>query len=130
VPQSHRASDWSTIRAAIGRGIDIGVHSTTHRSLPTLSDAELDDEVLASRSAILDATGTFPEFFAYPYGRWDSRVRARIRTAGYRGAVTLDTGLNRAFADPWSLRRVNVPAHISSSAFVAWTAGLHPHGTS
>jgi peptidoglycan/xylan/chitin deacetylase (PgdA/CDA1 family) len=124
LPPSHRPADWDTIRAAVGNGIDIGAHSATHRSLPTLSDAELEHEVVTSRGVIQRATGIRPEFFAYPYGLWDARVRARIRSAGYLAGLTLDRGLNRPFTDPCSLRRLNVPAGISDAAFEAWTAGL------
>ena len=125
LPASHRPADWHTIRTSLGPGIDIGVHSATHRSLPTLTDAELDHEVVASRAIVQRATGIVPECFAYPYGLWDSRVRALVRSAGYRAGLTLDSGLNSAFADPWALRRINVPARISDAAFEAWTAGLH-----
>jgi peptidoglycan/xylan/chitin deacetylase (PgdA/CDA1 family) len=124
LPHSHRPADWNTIRAWIGKGIEIGVHSSTHRCLPTLSDAELDHEIEDSRSAVHQATGTWPEFFAYPYGYCDARVRARVRLAGYRAAVSLEPGLVGAGADPWCLRRINVPAGISDAAFEAWTAGL------
>jgi peptidoglycan/xylan/chitin deacetylase (PgdA/CDA1 family) len=125
MPASHGPADWHTIRTSLGCGIDIGVHSATHRSLPTLTDAELDYEVVASRAIVQRATGIVPECFAYPYGLWDSRVRARVRSAGYRAGLTLDSGLNGASADPWALRRINVPARISDAAFEAWTAGLH-----
>lgn len=125
LPASHRPADWAAVRAGIERGIDLGVHSATHRSLPTLSDVELEYEVVASRATVHRATGIRPEFFAYPYGRWDPRVRELIRRAGYRAALTLDAGRNGALADPWSLRRVNVPAGISDTAFEAWAAGFH-----
>lgn len=124
LPRSHRPADWDTIRAWLGKGIDIGVHSATHRSLPTLTDAELDHEVEASRAMVQRATGVRPEFFAYPYGRWDARVRARVRAAGYRAALGLEAGLTGAGADAWCLRRINLPAGISDAAFEAWTAGL------
>ena len=124
LPASHLPAGWSTIRAAIGDGISIGAHSVTHRSLPTLSDAELEQEVVTSRTVIHRATGTRPSFFAYPYGLWDVRVRSRIRLADYRAGFTLDPGLNRPFSDPCSLRRLNVPATISDAAFEAWTAGI------
>jgi hypothetical protein len=43
--------------------------------------------------------------------------------------VTLDYGLVRPDADPWTLPRVNIPASISQLAFQAWAAGLAPrHG--
>lgn len=125
LPPSHRPADWATIRAALGNGVTLGVHSATHRSLPTLEEAELEREVVASRTSVHHATGTWPEFFAYPYGHWDARVRAVVRSAGYRAALTLDNGRNAPLSDPWSLRRVNVPAGISDAAFEAWAAGLH-----
>lgn len=125
LPRSHRPADWDTIRAWLGNGIDIGVHSATHRSLPTLTDAELEHEVAASRAMVHRATGVWPEFFAYPYGHCDSRVRALVRSAGYLAALGLEGGLNDARADAWCLRRINVPAGISDAAFEAWTAGLH-----
>jgi peptidoglycan/xylan/chitin deacetylase (PgdA/CDA1 family) len=129
LPASHRPAHWPTILPWLGRGFDLGVHTATHASLPTLADAELEDEVVASRAAMQRATGLRPEFFAYPFGHWDPRVRDRVRSAGYRGAVTLDFGLNGVSADPWALRRVNVPATISDAAFESWAAGLHRPGS-
>ena len=124
LPASHWLADWDTIRAWARRGIEIGGHSATHRALPTLTHDELEYEIVASRIFVHRATGTWPEFFAYPYGRYDARVRAMVQAAGYRGSFTLDAGLNRAGVDPWCLRRINVPATISDAAFEAWTAGL------
>jgi peptidoglycan/xylan/chitin deacetylase (PgdA/CDA1 family) len=89
-----------------------------------LSDEDLHYELLASRAFVRQATGRLPEFFAYPYGLWDARVRTLVRAAGYRGAVTVDYGLNGASVDRWALRRVNVPAGITDAAFEAWAAGL------
>lgn len=124
LPASHRPADSAAVRAVLGRGIDFGVHSATHRSLPTLTDLELEYEVVASRAMVHRATGIWPEFFAYPYGHWDPRVRALVHAAGYRAGLTLDYGLNSARADPWILRRINVPAQIPDAAFEAWAAGL------
>ena len=78
----------------------------------------------AAAPEIERATGARADFFAYPYGLWDYRVRSRVRLAGYRAGLTLNPGLNRAFADPCSLRRLNVPAGISTAAFETWAAGL------
>jgi peptidoglycan/xylan/chitin deacetylase (PgdA/CDA1 family) len=124
LPRPLRPANWATIRAHIGGGIDVGGHSATHRALPTLTPEELEHEIITSRTAIHQATGAWPEFFAYPYGRWDSRVRGLVREAGYRAALTLDAGLNRAATDRWSLRRVNVPAGITEAAFEGWAAGF------
>lgn len=124
LPHCHRPADWQTICASLGKGIELGVHSSTHRCLPTLNDVELDHEIEDSRLAVHRATGVWPEFFAYPYGCCDARVRTRVRLAAYRAALGLEPGLVGAGADAWALQRINVPSGISDAAFEAWTAGL------
>jgi peptidoglycan/xylan/chitin deacetylase (PgdA/CDA1 family) len=121
---SYRAADWSVINGAVSQGIDVGVHSASHRALPTLSDDELEYEVSASREVIHRATNVWPQFFAYPYGLSDARTCAAVRRAGYLGGLGLETGLNDMTRDTSCWRRVNVPAGISLSAFDAWAAGL------
>lgn len=122
---SHPPADWNTIRAALQHGIDLGSHSLTHPSLPMLTDAQLEHEIVESRAIVHHATQIWPEFFAYPYGHWDARVRALVHTAGYRAGVTLDYGLIGSQADPWALRRINVPSGICGSRFETWTGGFH-----
>lgn len=128
MPHSLQPAGWEAIRPWHTRGISIGVHSATHRCLPTLNDAELDREIVASRDILAAAVGV-AAFFAYPYGRCDARVRARVRDAGYRAALGLHAGVAAAGADTWQLNRINVPAGISDAAFEAWTAGLQPRKT-
>jgi peptidoglycan/xylan/chitin deacetylase (PgdA/CDA1 family) len=124
-PPCCRPADWQTIRDAVASGLRLGAHSATHRALPTLDEFELQREVVESRDVITRRAGVTPEFFAYPYGLWDERVRGVVRSAGYRGALTLDYGHNAATADPWALPRVNVPAGIEDAAFQSWIAGLN-----
>jgi peptidoglycan/xylan/chitin deacetylase (PgdA/CDA1 family) len=126
LPPSHRPAEWSAITAAARSGIDLGVHSVTHRVLPRLTDAELANELTASRDVVAGKTGQLPEFFAYPYGLWDERVQRAVKAAGYGAALALDNALVRVGADVWALPRINVPAAIGMSAFRAWTAGLRP----
>src|SRR6266487_706954 len=123
-PPSRRPAAWHAITQAAASGLQLGVHSATHRSLPTLEDRDLQREIVESRDIIRHRTGVTPEFFAYPYGLWNDRVRQAVRAAGYRAAFTLDDGGDGATADRWAIPRVNVPAGIEDAAFQAWTAGL------
>jgi peptidoglycan/xylan/chitin deacetylase (PgdA/CDA1 family) len=100
------------------------VHSATHRSLTALDALDLRREVVGSRDLIMRRTGVTPEFFAYPYGLWNDRVRQAVRSAGYRAAFTVEDGHHDAAADRWALPRLNIPAGIVDAAFEAWTAGL------
>jgi peptidoglycan/xylan/chitin deacetylase (PgdA/CDA1 family) len=124
IPSTHRPADWATIRAHVGRRLDIGMHSATHRCLTTLDTPDLEKELVESRAVLHRATGVWPECFAFPYGIWDRRVRDAVRAAGYRAAVTLDDRFAGRPADMWALPRLNVPAGISAAAFEAWTAGV------
>jgi peptidoglycan/xylan/chitin deacetylase (PgdA/CDA1 family) len=122
LPPAYRPAGWTTIRAHTGGLLTIGGHSATHRFLPALADEDLDQEVRASQAVIQRHAGVSPEFFAYPYGACDARVRLAVCRAGYRAAFGLDAG--GGAEDAWTLRRVNVPSGISPSAFEAWTAGM------
>jgi peptidoglycan/xylan/chitin deacetylase (PgdA/CDA1 family) len=122
-PPARRPAPWETIAAAAASGLQLGVHSATHRSLPALDEGDLQREVVESRDVIRRRTGVTAEFFAYPYGLWNDRVRGAVRSAGYRAAFTLEGG--DSMADAWALPRMNVPAGIDDAAFEAWTAGLN-----
>lgn len=127
-PDWCRPATWRTIGAAAESGLQVGVHTVTHRALPALDDAELHRELVESRDTIRDFTGANPPFFAYPYGVWNDRVRRAVQAAGYRAAFTLGAGpaARTTRRDPMTIPRVNVPAGIEDAAFQAWTAGLRP----
>jgi len=123
MPPAYRPADWDTIRAHAEERIDVGVHSASHRFLPALSDSELERELMTSRTVVHQQTGIWPEFFSYPYGLCDARVRTAVRSAGYRAAFGLEAAAGHA-GDRWTRPRTNIPGGISDSAFEAWTAGL------
>lgn len=128
VPVYKKPAAWQTIAAAAKDGLQLGAHSLSHRSLSNLDDHELKQELVASRDVIRKHTGVTAEFFAYPYGLWNGRVRDAVCRAGYRAAFTLDYSDGSSTTDPWALPRLNVPASISDPAFQAWTAGLNLRG--
>jgi peptidoglycan/xylan/chitin deacetylase (PgdA/CDA1 family) len=123
-PARCRSAAWQTITEAARSGLQLGVHSATHRSLTALDEISLRREVVEGRDIIQRHTGVTPEFFAYPYGLWNGRVREAVRSAGYRAAFTVEDRHQAATPDPWALPRVNIPARIEDAAFQAWTAGL------
>jgi peptidoglycan/xylan/chitin deacetylase (PgdA/CDA1 family) len=124
VPRSHLPDGWASIVAATAQGISVGAHSLLHRNLTRLTDEELETDLVECRALIQRQTGIRPTILAYPYGRWDRRVRDAVRATGYSAAVTLDRGTNSSTTDPWALRRTNVPASIGNAAFECWVAGL------
>jgi peptidoglycan/xylan/chitin deacetylase (PgdA/CDA1 family) len=84
--------DWDTLGRLADEGLDLGSHTRTHRRMPSLGDAEIDDELLGSCEAMQSAIGVTPRSLAYPYGDHDDRVAER--SAGvYASAWTTELRL-------------------------------------
>jgi peptidoglycan/xylan/chitin deacetylase (PgdA/CDA1 family) len=97
----------SDVRRLLAAGWELGAHTITHPDLRTLGDAELEREVAGSRRELRRRFGVPVDFFCYPAGRYDGRVIASVRRAGFLGATTTVEGL--ATADrPLELRRIRI----------------------
>jgi peptidoglycan/xylan/chitin deacetylase (PgdA/CDA1 family) len=81
------------VKSLIANGWEVDSHTISHPDLPSLPDAQLREELTASRAQIKRRFGQPADFFCYPAGRYDDRVVAAVRAAGYRGATTEDEGL-------------------------------------
>jgi peptidoglycan/xylan/chitin deacetylase (PgdA/CDA1 family) len=96
------------VRALMADGWELDSHTLTHPDLTTVGDAQLRRELAGSRREIRRRFGSrTAEFFCYPAGKYDARVVAAARAAGYRGATTVDEGLGKR-AEPFTLKRVRV----------------------
>jgi peptidoglycan/xylan/chitin deacetylase (PgdA/CDA1 family) len=98
------------IRSLMRAGWEIDSHTLTHPDLTTLDDAALRHELRDSRREIQKRFGVPADFFAYPAGRYDPRVEAATKAAGYTAAVTVDEGIARGRDEPFALKRVRVNA--------------------
>jgi peptidoglycan/xylan/chitin deacetylase (PgdA/CDA1 family) len=79
---------WGDLRALERRGIAIGSHTVTHTELTQLDDAQALGELRESRATLEQHLGHPVQWFAYPAGREDARVRKLVVEAGYVLAVT------------------------------------------
>jgi peptidoglycan/xylan/chitin deacetylase (PgdA/CDA1 family) len=95
------------VRRLIAAGWELDSHTLTHPNLPSLGARELQREVAGSRTALRQKFGVPVDFFCYPAGRYDARVIAAVRRAGYLGATTTIDGLATP-GRPYELRRVRV----------------------
>jgi peptidoglycan/xylan/chitin deacetylase (PgdA/CDA1 family) len=76
-----------------------------------------------SRREIRKRFGAKADFFAYPAGRYDDRVEAATKAAGYKAAVTVDEGIARGRDDPFALKRVRVNASDTAVTLLAKLRG-------
>jgi peptidoglycan/xylan/chitin deacetylase (PgdA/CDA1 family) len=95
------------VRRLIAAGWEIDSHTVSHPDLPSLGDRELARELAGSRRELRKRFGVPVDFFCYPAGRYDARVIAAVRRAGYLGATTTLDGL-AVPGKPYELRRVRV----------------------
>jgi len=98
---------WDELRQLQAAGMTIGSHTRTHPVLPDYH-AALHNEVEMSRADIAHHLGRAPDFFAYPFGAWDSASAAWARTAGYRAARTYRGGAWNSASDLYHLRAIPV----------------------
>ena len=103
-------------------GFEIGTHSVDHVPLPSLTDAELRDQLERSRATLEDLLGRPVTTMAYPFGLHDARVVAAARAAGYE----LACGCSGAGPwDPLRLPREPIFPRATSARLRAKVAGLY-----
>lgn len=95
------------IHRLIAAGWEIDPHTISHPDLTTLDATRLRREVAGSRAQLRRQFGVPANFFCYPSGRYDDRVVAAVRAAGYRAATTVQPGL-AAPGKPFTLSRLRV----------------------
>lgn len=68
--------------------IDIGAHTVTHPSLPSLNAAQQRREIEESRTVCEELTGSSIPGFAYPFGDFNDISRSAVSAAGFQFACT------------------------------------------
>jgi peptidoglycan/xylan/chitin deacetylase (PgdA/CDA1 family) len=99
-----RTMTWDDLRRLVDTGVEIGSHTVSHPHLPMLSDDELRRELSDSKKEIETELGRTCTELAYPYGEFDSRVRAAAWLAGYERAYAL----RGSHSDPYALPRLDL----------------------
>lgn len=79
---------WEMLAEMHAAGLTIGSHTRTHALLTNESPARALEETAGSRREIEHRLGITVHHFAYPAGRFDSRVVSATGAAGYRFAYT------------------------------------------
>jgi peptidoglycan/xylan/chitin deacetylase (PgdA/CDA1 family) len=111
--------DPSVVRSLIQDGWEIDSHTMTHVDLRGLTDAGLAFQIGESRTTLQGTFGVPVNFFCYPSGRYNARVIAAVRAAGYLAAVTTQPGLARLSQGPYTLSRVRVSRDETLAVFAA-----------
>lgn len=108
------------VRALLRAGWEVDSHTLTHPDLTTLDPIRLRTELVRSRAVLRRRFGPqTAALLCYPAGRYDARVEAAVRAAGYVAATTTQPGWSAPDADRFALPRVRVDGTDSPSAVLA-----------
>lgn len=115
---------WREVRCLSDAGHKIGAHGWSHRLLTHCSGKELDLELTGSKKMLEDKLGIPVTTMSLPGGRYNGRVLAACRAAGYSQVYTSVPHL-QTDASQFTVGRVNVSAHRSAD----WIAALLQPGS-
>lgn len=107
---SERVMGAAQIREAESYGVEIGSHSLSHADLLQCSEEQAEEEIRCSKRILEQITGKRVDWFSYPYGSHDERIRSIVRKAGYLGACGTSRTLNTRNTDRFALARINMRA--------------------
>lgn len=95
------------LREMRNNGIEIASHTLSHPDLKTLTDEELKKEISDSKTFLEKLLNEKVLSFAYPFGKYNLRIRKVVEDAGYKYATTVNPG-NASFKEPLDLQRYKV----------------------
>jgi peptidoglycan/xylan/chitin deacetylase (PgdA/CDA1 family) len=97
---------WHEIKELQAYGIEFGAHSQTHPDLTAIPTAEAEWEIIGSKLVIEDMLGEKVNIFAYPYGKFDSSVKA-VAEKNYRAACSVKLGKICPASNLFTLERID-----------------------
>ena len=89
-------------------GIDIGSHTLSHCKLGEVPADRANIEIHDSKKKLEDMLGLEVPHFAYPFGSYNKYARDAVEKSGYRVACSTLPGRNKADADMFLLKRVEI----------------------
>lgn len=110
---------WNALAEIAGCGIEIGSHSHTHPEMDRLSPRAMAGQAARPKAELEDRLGLPVRSFAYPYGRYDRRVRDAVAAAGYQSACTMNSWAATPRSPLLELPRTSVFRHMNTAILAA-----------
>lgn len=89
-------------------GWEIGSHGATHKDFYTLNPNEIGEEISHSKETLEDIINTEVKYFAYPKGRYTSKLIDLVKESGYKLALSMDDNVISKNSGRFNLPRVGV----------------------
>ena len=116
-----RFLNWDQARIMSKDNISFGAHTKTHFYLGSAKDEKVIlDEVGGSKRRIEQEIGAPVDYFCYPTGGFNERVKEIVKDVGYQGACTTNRGQARFNSDVYELKRVKVTNSDAAKPLSFW----------
>ena len=114
------------VQAMDADGIQIGSHTITHVNLQSGSNASSYRQITESGASLERLLGHRVLDFAYPSGKFDSRIVALVQHAGYDTAVTTNESVRHSPGNRWTWTRTRVRGGESLAQFIVQLGSPEP----
>jgi peptidoglycan/xylan/chitin deacetylase (PgdA/CDA1 family) len=124
VGTGRNALSWEELKSLAAEGFDVQAHSKTHGDLRRAAgetDAQyarrMQAELAEPPRLFQRQIGRGVPFLAYPYGRFDEALLARVREQGYAAAFTVRRESNPSFVRPLQISRSQIYSEMTLEQF-------------
>jgi len=104
-------------------GFEVGCHSISHPYLTDMDQGGLQLEIAGAKKQLEDIVGRAVKHYSCPGGRWDQRVVAVAKQAGYESVATSQVGMNTPATDPFCLSRIAITRDLALADFQRLCSG-------
>ena len=98
---------WEQVRNLCEGEMHIGAHTVTHAFINELNTEKAFHEIEGSINRIAEQINRDVDFFAYPRGRLDDRLKSILKKSGVKVAVSTEHGRNQYDSDMLKLKRID-----------------------
>lgn len=100
---------WDEIRVMSRNKISFGGHTANHFYLGLLEDDAIAWEQIAGPKEIIKREiGVPADYFCYPSGGFNDKIKEIVKKAGYKGACSTNRGFAKLNSDVYELKRIKV----------------------
>lgn len=101
--------NWDEVRIMSKNNISFGGHTKTHFYLGDVLDDKVAWEQIAGPKKAIEQEIRAPvDYFCYPVGGFNERIKEIVKEAGYKGACTTNRGLGKLNSDVYEIKRIKV----------------------
>lgn len=112
---------WEEIITMSRNKVSFGGHTKTHLYLGTILNEKLAlEEISGSKKAIEEKIGMPVNYFCYPSGAFNAKVKELVALSGYKGACSTNRGLAKFNRDVYELKRIKITNSDATKSLSFW----------